>query len=128
MFAYEPDDVVIIAHSPLVKAASGSSLRPLYVKSPFFAQSPRFWMCFTCTGPLNSSRVLRPPKPFCCVANGTLCHALKLSSWTQDCHPVVNAHGAPDAFSFSIACAISGHVFGGLFGSRPAFLNASSLM
>src|SRR5512146_1414921 len=127
MFAYEPDDVVIIAHSPLVNAASGSSLRPLYVKRPFFAQSPRFWMCFTCTGPLNSSRVPRPPKPFCSVANGTLCQALKLSSCTHDCQPVVNAHGAPEAFSFSIAGSISSHVFGGLFGSSPAFLKAASL-
>ena len=85
-------------------------------------------MCFTCTGPLNSIRVPRPPKPFSCVANGTLCQALKLSSCTHDCQPVVNAHEAPDAFSFAAASPTSGHVFGGLAGSRPAFLNASSLM
>src|SRR6185437_11410156 len=118
----------IIAHSPLVNAASGSSLRPLYVKRPFFTQSPRFLMCMVCTGPLNSSFVPRPPKPFCIVAKGTLCHALKLSSCTHDCQPVVNGHGAPEALSFSIAGSISSHVFGGVFGSSPAFLNASSLM
>src|SRR5258708_12713484 len=84
-------------------------------------------MCVTCTGPLNSSRVPGPPRPFSCEANGTLCQALKLSSWTHDCQPVVKPHAAPDALSFAAACSTSGQVFGGLFGSRPAFLKASSL-
>src|SRR5262249_10336372 len=99
-------EVVIIAHSPLKNDASGSSFRPLYVNSPFLPQSARFWMCFTCTGPLNSSLGLRPPKPFCSLPNPTLCHALKLSSCTHDCQPVVKAKPVPLALSFSIACAI----------------------
>src|ERR1700704_2415565 len=84
-------------------------------------------MCLTWTGPLNCSRVPTPPRPFSSVANGTLCQALKLSSWTHDCQPVVNPQVAPDALSFAAACSTSGQVFGGLAGSRPAFLNASSL-
>ncbi len=84
-------------------------------------------MCMVCTGPLNSSRVPRPPKPFCSVANGTLCQALKLSSWTHDCQPVVKAHGTPAALSLSAYWISSGQVAGGFSGSRPAFLNASLL-
>src|SRR5271154_3136466 len=94
---------------------------------PFFAQSPRFWMCLTCSGPLNWSRVPRPPKPFCSVANGTLCQALKLSNCTQDCQPVVYAQVAPESFSLTAAFSMSGQVLGGLLGSSPAFLNASLL-
>ena len=43
------------------------------------------------------------------------------------CQLVVNGHFSPLAFSFAAASATSGHVFGGLFGSSPAFLNASLL-
>src|ERR1700675_2577361 len=82
----------------------------------------------TCTGPLNVSLVSSPPKPFSLGSKGTLCQALKLSSWTHDCQPVVNPQAMPAALSFSAAAATSGHVLGGAFGSRPAFLNASLLI
>ena len=44
---------------------------------------------------------------------------------TQDGHDVVYAQAWPEALSFSAAATTSFHVFGGLLGSRPAFLKAS---
>src|SRR5215510_4683597 len=84
-------------------------------------------MCLTCTGPLNTSLASGPPKPLSLERNGTLCQAEKLSSCVQLCQPVVNGQAWPDALSFAIAATTSGHVFGGLLGSRPAFSNASLL-
>src|SRR5436305_12236299 len=97
------------------------------MKYPFFAHYCRFEMCRTWIGPLNTSLGSFPAKPFCSVANGRLCHALKLSSWTQDCQPVVNGHATPAALSFAAAAATACHVAGAWFGSRGAFSNASLL-
>ena len=44
---------------------------------------------------------------------------------THDGHEVVYAHFCPDAWSLSTSARNSFHVFGGLAGSRPAFLKAS---
>src|SRR4030095_8952650 len=86
-----------------------------------------FSMCLTCTGPLNTSFASWPPKPLSLVRNGTLCHAQMLRSCAQVCQPVVNGHACPDALSLAIAATTSGHVFGGLLGSSPAFSKASLL-
>src|SRR5215470_17279535 len=85
-------------------------------------------ICRTCTGPLKVSFGSLPANPFCSVANATLCQVLKLSSWVQDCQPVVNAHGnTPDALIFAAAATTACQVSGGWLGSSPAFLNASLL-
>src|SRR5689334_475488 len=86
-----------------------------------------FAMCRVCTGPLNRSFGSLPAKPFCSLANGTLCHALKLSSCVHDCQPVVNGHATPAALSLAISATTACHVTGGVFGSMPAFSNASLL-
>src|SRR5690242_16141170 len=86
-----------------------------------------FWMWRVCNGPLKMSLGLDPAKPFSSVRYGRLCHVEKLSSCVHTCHPVVNGHATPDAFSLAIAATTSGHVFGGLLGSSPAFSNASLL-
>src|SRR5256885_8040870 len=97
------------------------------MKYPFLIQSCMFSMCFTCTGPLNTSFASGPANPFSLVRNGTLCHAEKLSSCVHVCQPVVNGHAWPDALSFAIAETTSGHVCGARLGSSPAFSNASLL-
>src|SRR5690348_769590 len=86
-----------------------------------------FWMCRVWTGPLKTSLGSFPAKPFCSVANGTLCQALKLSSCVHDCQPVVNGHATPAALSFAMSATTACHVTGGLFASMPAFSNASLL-
>src|SRR5512144_2361787 len=86
-----------------------------------------FSMWRTCSGPLKTSCASGLAKPFSFVRYGTLCHAEKLSSCVHTCQPVVNGQACPDALSLAIAATTSGHVFGGLFGSRPAFSNASLL-
>src|SRR6185437_8877034 len=90
-------------------------------------QSCMFAMWRTCTGPLNSSFGSLPAKPFCSEANGTLCHALKLSSCVHDCQPVVNGHADPEALSLAMSATTACQVFGAWFGSMPAFSNASLL-
>src|SRR5436853_2119548 len=87
----------------------------------------RFSMWRRCSGELNASRALVPPKPLFCVANSTLCQVEKLSSCVQLIQLVENGHLWPDAFSLAAASATSGQVFGGFSGSRPAALNASLL-
>ena len=68
-----------------------------------------------------------PRRPFCLLANSTLCQAEKLSSWVQLIQLVVNGHAWPLAFSLAAASVTSGQVVGALFGSRPAALKASLL-
>src|SRR3546814_12651913 len=77
-------------------------------------------MCFTCGGPLNTSSVSSPAKPFSLVAKGTLCQALKVSRWIQDCQAVVKGQDEPEAFSASSTSPNSPQVFDGAFGARPA--------
>src|SRR3546814_7046883 len=82
-------------------------------------------MCFTCGGPLNTSSVSSPAKPFSLVAKGTLCQALKVSRSLQDCQAVVKGQDEPEAFSASSTSPNSPQAFGGAFGSRPACSKAS---
>jgi hypothetical protein len=81
----------------------------------------------TCSGLLATSRALVPPKPLFWDAYSVLCQVEKLSSWVQPCQLVVNGHAMPEALSLAAARASSGQVWGGLFGSSPAFLNRSLL-
>src|SRR5262249_46649420 len=90
-------------------------------------QSCMFAIWRVCTGPLNSSFGSMLAKPFWSDANGTSCHALKLSSCVHDCQPVVNGHETPAAFSFAMSATTACHVSGGLLGSMPAFSKASLL-
>src|SRR5690554_1867161 len=115
-------------HSPFTNSGFGSPRLPPYLKVLSFDQSAMFWMCLRAGPLLNTSSASRPPNPFSCVANGTLCQAEKVSICAQDCQPVVKPHWvAPeDIIVFDISTS-SGHVFGGFSGSRPAFLKASLL-
>jgi hypothetical protein len=81
----------------------------------------------TCRGELTFMRASSPARPFCLVANSTLCQAEKLSSWVQPCQAVVNGHLWPLAFSYAAAATTTGQVLGAFSGSRPAALNASLL-
>src|ERR1035437_1702399 len=81
----------------------------------------------TITSLLNTSLVFMPPKPFWLLAKGTLCQALMDSSCTQVCQAVVNGQAMPASLSLSASSSTSSQVLGGLFGSRPAFLNISLL-
>jgi hypothetical protein len=66
--------------------------------------------------------------PLALVASGTSWMALNCSNCAHVGHAVVNAHGAAlAALIFRAAAMRSGHVCGGLAGSRPAFLKASLL-
>src|SRR5436853_2338832 len=84
----------------------------------------RFSMWRRCSGELNASRALVPPKPLFCVANSTLCQVEKLSSCVQLIQLVENGHLWPDAFSLAAASATSGQVFGDRKSTR---LNSSHL-
>src|ERR1700680_56895 len=92
-----------------------------------FCHSASWARCLTWIGPLILSSVLNPPKPFAWVAIGTLCHADKFSMVIQDGHSLVTRQGPPAPGSCAAAAPTSGQVFGGEFGSSPAFLNRSLL-
>ncbi len=50
------------------------------------------------------------------------------STWTHDGQPVEKPHlVAPEEISFLLYSSTCFHVWGGLFGSSPAFWNASLL-
>ena len=65
-----------------------------------------------------------PPKPFCSVPMGWLCQADRFSVWIQLIHWVVKPQlAAPDSLILVLNSSSSAQVFGGEFGSRPAFSN-----
>src|SRR5918911_1317127 len=81
-----------------------------------------------CRGALNFSSVSQPSRPFALVESGTLCQAESCSTLTQVTQALEKPQVAwPALFSFFAASNSSGQVFGGLSGSRPAFLKASLL-
>src|SRR6201995_1130260 len=123
--AWPPVLSVSIAHSPLENLAPPSLVRPAYWKAPFFARSASIWSSRTCSASLIVNCVSRPAIPFSFVPMGMLCHAAKFSTWTHEGHDVVYAHFWPEAWSLSTSARNSFQVFGGVFGSSPAFLNAS---
>src|SRR5436190_458028 len=90
--------------------------------------SPSMVMCLTCRGELIWNCASKPAIPFSRVAIGTLCQALKFSICSHEGQLVVYGQACPEAFSLSAMTRNSFHVFGGLVGSRPAFLTASLLM
>src|SRR6218665_512637 len=118
-----------MAHSPAVNEAWAVEARPLYTNSPALAAAARLSMCLTCRGELIFRRALWPLalRPFCSVANSTLCQVEKDSSWVQPCHARVMGQLWPLALSFLAASNTSGQVVGALSGFRPAFLKASLL-
>src|SRR5579859_8116767 len=128
MLAWAPVLSESIAHSPLVNFAPPWLVRPAYRNIPFFESSPSIWICRTCRGSLNVNRVSVPARPFSLVPIGMLCQAAKFSMWIHDGQLVVYTHACPAARSLSASARNSFHVFGGLFGSSPAFLNSSLLM
>ena len=69
-----------------------------------------------------------PAIPLALVASGTSWIALNCSNWVQVGHAVVKPQGVALLDRIFFAASISsGQVCGGLFGSSPAFLNASLL-
>src|SRR5689334_14799883 len=124
-FAWPPVLSVSIAHSPLENLAPPWLVRPAYWKAPFLARSPSICTSRTCSLSLILNSVSRPANPFSFVPIGMLCHAAKFSTCTHDGHDVVYAHFCPEAWILSTSARNSFQVFGGLLGSRPAFLKAS---
>src|SRR5262245_2387497 len=79
------------------------------------------------SGALNLSSVSKPSMPLALLASGTLCQAESCSRLTQVTQALPKPQLGWLAFSFLAASNTSGQVFGGLSGSRPAFLKASLL-
>src|ERR1700745_4105565 len=82
-------------------------------------------MCLAITGVLKTSSVSTPSSPLALVASGILCQELNCSIWVQLIQAGTTPQLAPLSFSFFATAKVSGQVFGGVSGSRPAFLNAS---
>src|SRR4051794_12264787 len=110
-------------HSPAVNFAVGWLSRPAYEKLLSFCASARLAICVTTSGLSISSFASGPPRPFASDAIGRLCQALKFSICVQLIQAEVKPHGAPAARNFFATSKVSGQVFGGLFGSSPAFSN-----
>ena len=128
MRARRPDEAWIMAHSPEGKRASPAPSRPPYLNVPSFCMSMRVCTCFTCSGLLILSSASSPAMPLALVARGTSWMALNCSNCAHVGQAVVKAHGAALAALIFLAAAMrSGQVWGGLAGSRPAFLKASLL-
>ncbi len=118
----------MIAHSPEGKSASAAASRPPYLKLPSFCMSISICTWRTCSGLLILSSASSPSRPLALVASGTLWIALNCSNCAHVGHAVVKPHGvALAARIFWAAARRSVQVWGGLFGSSPAFLKASLL-
>ena len=122
------DELKWMPASPDTSNWSGALSRPAYLNVPSFAISSRRSICLTCARLLISSCASSPSKPSSLLANGRLCSALYCSSWIQVGQDVVIGTGAAFLSLIALAAATtSGHVSGGLSGSRPALRNASLL-
>src|SRR2546421_9252785 len=82
-------------------------------------------VCLAIVGVLNTSSASGPSRPLALVANGRLCQELNCSIWVQLIQAGTTPQLAPPCRSFLAAANVSGQVFGGFSGSRPALVKAS---